>query len=98
MALIQVTPEMLTGKANEVRKLKGEHEQTIQRLTQLVNGLNDTWKGQAQDAFVAKYQSMESTFKNFAELLEGYAKLMETASAQLQDTDQALKSTMQNFG
>jgi len=98
MAVIQVTPELLTSKASDARKLKAEHEQVIQRLTQLVLGLNEIWKGEAQDAFVAKYQSMESTFKNFAEMLEGYAQLMDTASREIQSTDQTLKGTMQSFG
>jgi len=98
MAVIQVSPELLTGKASDVRKLKAEQEAVMQRLTQLVLGLNEIWKGEAQDAFVAKYQSMESTFKNFAEMLEGYASLMDTASRELQSTDQTLKSSMQSFG
>lgn len=98
MAIIQVTPELLTAKAAEVRKFKAEHEQCIQNLTKLVMGLNDIWKGEAQAAFLAKYQSMDSVLKNFAELLEGYAKLMDTAARELQSTDQRLKSTMQNFG
>jgi len=98
MAVIQVTPELLTGKAGDVRKLKGEQEQVIQKLTTLVNGLSGIWKGEAQDAFVSKYTSMQPTFKNFAEMLEGYAKLMDTAAKELQATDQALKSTMNSFG
>jgi len=98
MAMIQVTPELLNSRASDVRRLKTEHEQTMQRLNQLILGLNDVWKGQAQDAFVAKYQSMQSTFRNFSEMLEGYATLMDTASRELQNTDQQLKGTMQSFG
>ena len=94
MAIIQVTPELLMGKAGDVRKIKSEQEQVMQRLTQLVLGLNEIWKGDAQNAFVQKYQSMDSTFKNFAEMLEGYAKLMDTAAKELQNTDTQLKGTM----
>ena len=57
-----------------------------------------TYKGEAQDAFLAKFESMQSTFTNFSEMLEGYAKLMDTAATQLENTDQSLKSTMTNFG
>ena len=97
MAIIQVTPGFLSGKATDVRKLRTEHEQTMQQLTQLVNGLCDQWKGGAQDAFVAKYRSMDVTFKNFAEMLESYARLMDTAAVELQNTDQALKAMIQNL-
>ena len=40
---------------------------------------------------------MQSTFTNFSEMLESYAKLMDTAARELQNTDQSLKATMQNF-
>ena len=98
MAEIRISPDMLTSRASEVRGLRGEHEQTIQRLTNLVNGLNDIWTGEAQNAFVERYRSMEATFKNFSELLEGYAKLMDTAANQMRETDQALKGQMNSFG
>ena len=98
MAIIQVTPELLQGKATEVRGLKSNHDETMAKLKNLVMALNEQWKGEAQDAFVAKFESMQSTFTNFSEMLEGYAKLMDTAAKELQSTDQALKGTMQSFG
>ena len=98
MAIIQVTPEMLQGKAGEVRTLRSTHDETMQKLANLVHALNEQWKGEAQDALVAKFDSMQTQFKNFSELLEGYAKLMDTAARELQSTDQSLKGTMQSFG
>ena len=98
MAIIQVTPELLTAKASEVRALKSTHDETMANLRSLVLGLNENWKGEAQDAFVAKYESMQSSFTNFSEMLEGYAKQMDTAARELQSTDQSLRATMQNFG
>lgn len=98
MAIIQVTPELLQGKANEVRSLKANHDETMAKLKNLIMALNEQWKGEAQDAFVAKYESMQSTFTNFSDMLEGYAKLMDTAAKELQATDQSLKGTMQSFG
>ena len=97
MAIIQVTPEVLNSKANEVRSLKAQHDDTMAKLRSLVLALNETWKGEAQDAFVAKFESMQNSFTSFSEMLEGYAKLMDTAARELQNTDQTLKSTMQSF-
>ena len=96
MAIIQVTPEVLNSKANEVRSLKAQHDDTMAKLRSLVLALNETWKGEAQDAFVAKFESMQNSFTSFSEMLEGYAKLMDTAARELQNTDQSLKSTMQS--
>ena len=98
MALSQVTPELLTGKANELRGLKGSHDEAMTKMRTLIMGLNEIWKGDAQAAYVAKYESMQPTFNNFSQMIEDYAKLMDTAAQKLQETDQALQSTMNSFG
>ena len=94
MALIQVTPDLLTGKANELRGLKSEHDEAMTKMKTLITGLNEIWKGDAQDAFLAKYESMQNTFTSFSEMLEDYAKLMDTAATKLQETDASLQATM----
>lgn len=96
MAIIQVTPEVLTSKATEVRSLKSNHDETMAKLRSLVLALNENWKGEAQDAFVAKFESMQSSFTSFSEMLDGYAKLMDIAAKELENTDQTLKAAMQN--
>ena len=98
MALIQVTPDLLNGKATELRGLKSQHDEAMTKMRTLISGLNEVWKGDAQDAFVAKYESMQSTFNNFSQMLEEYAKLMNTAAQKLQETDTALQGTMNSFG
>lgn len=98
MAVIQVTPETLRSKASDVRNYRQEHNDTMTKLKNLIYALNEIWKGDAQNAFLSKYESMQPTFTNFSELLEGYAKLMDTAANELEATDQSLKSTMNNFG
>ncbi len=98
MALIQVTPDLLNSKANELRGLKSQHDEAMSKMRTLIQGLNEVWKGDAQDAFLAKYESMQSTFTNFSQMLEEYAKLMNTAAQKLQETDQSLQTTMNSFG
>lgn len=98
MALIQVTPDLLSGKANELRSMKAVHDENMAKMKSLIMGLNEIWKGDAQDALVAKYQSMQSTFTSFSEMLETYAKLMDTAAKELENTDSSLASKMASFG
>lgn len=98
MAMIQVTPDLLTGKANELRTIKGQHDEAMNRMRTLIMGLNEIWKGDAQTALVTKYESMQSTFTNFSELLEDYAKLMDTSAQRLQETDVNLSSQINSFG
>lgn len=97
MAIIQITPEVLTSKAAEVRSLKATHDDTMAKLKTLVHSLNETWKGTAQDAFVAKFESMQGSFTSFSEMLEGYAKLMDVAAREMENTDNTIRNTIQKF-
>lgn len=98
MALIQVTPELLTGKANELRALKAQHDDEMAKMRTLIMGLNEIFKGAAQEALVAKYESMQPTFVNFSEMLEGYAKLMDEAARKFEETDVGLSGGINGFG
>ena len=94
MAIIQVTPELLNAKANELRGLKAQHDEAMAKMRSLILGLNEIWKGEAQTALVSKYEGMQSTFNNFSEMLESYAKLMDVSAQQIQETDQNLKTIL----
>jgi len=93
MAMIQITPESLRQNASSVMNYKSEHDQTIQRLSQLIRGLQETWKGEAQNAFYQKFEGMQQTFTQFSEMLKGFADNMNNAAQQLEATDQQLKSS-----
>ena len=97
MAKITITPSMLRGKAGELRGLRGEHEAVMKRITSLVNGLGDQWTGEAQTAFLQSYQGMQPTFQKFIEILDGYAKLMDTAANELETTDASIGRTISSF-
>lgn len=97
MAIIQITPESLKSESTSLRTLKSEHEAEMKKLRQLVLSLNEQWKGEAQDAFVSKYMELQPQFTKFIELLEGHARLMDTSAQELENTDKALKGTMNSF-
>lgn len=98
MATIQVTPDLLTDKARELRELKGHNDEAMAKMRTLILGLNEIWKGDAQTAFVEKYESMQFTFDRFSQMLEDYAKLMDTAADKMQEADQSLQAAMKAFG
>lgn len=97
MALIQITPETLRGQANTVVKYKNEQQLTMQRIRNIVLSLEDSWKGEAQKAFVVKFQSMDQSYQKLSEVLEAYAKLMESAANEMQNIDQSLKNMIQRI-
>ena len=97
MSLIQITPETLHMQANTVRQHKTQQANAMKKLSNLVDVLNESWKGEAQDAFVAKFHSMSYTYRQLSEVLDAYAKLMDKAANEMQVTDQNLKNMIQNI-
>jgi WXG100 family type VII secretion target len=98
MSVIQIQPETLRAQARKVREYRTAQETTIRKLRNLVLSLSDSWKGEAQDAFVAKFQSMDTVHRRFAEVLDAYAKLMDTASTELENEDRRLNSMIARIG
>lgn len=97
MRLIQITPENLRSQANAIRKCRYEQETNINRIKKLVYSLEEDWKGEAQDAFVAKFQSMDSVYKRLYDVLEQYAKLMEKTANEMQSADQNIKRMIRSI-
>jgi len=93
---IQGTPEEMMARANQIRVIREQHNEIMDRFRVLITSLNEIWKGEAQDAFVAKYENMQSTFTNFSEILGGFAVLLETAAKQLESADQSMRNAIQN--
>ena len=95
--LILITPEQLKEQAVTVKQYREMHHEVINRLTNLVLNLGESWEGEAQDAFVSKYQGMQSTFTNFEEALGEFAVIMENISDKMQTTDQSLASKINSI-
>ena len=94
--MIQVTPELLKSEANKLRTLRGQHDDTMTRIKQLVDGLVDNFKGAAQTAYVEKFYSMQPTFKQFSENLEAFAKQLDLAANSFDETDNDIANIFRN--
>ena len=96
--MIQVTAELLRAKAGELRNMRGEHDEVMNRMRSLILNLNEIWKGDAQTALVERYEGMQSTFTNFSEILESYSMLMDKAAAAFENAEQQNVSHISSFG
>lgn len=94
---IMLTPEELRARAGEIRKCRNAHEDIMNRMTNLVSSVCTVWRGDAQDAFVAKYMGMKSTFTNFEASLDKFAVLMEETANKIEQTDNSLSSRIRGI-
>ena len=87
MADIKVTPELLSQKANDIRKLVEEHESVMGNIGSLIKGLDDIWTGEAQAALIERFDSMSNTFTQFRDTLEKYAIMIDETVADFTQKD-----------
>ncbi len=97
MSLIQIAPELIHESASDVRRYKLEQEETMNKIRNLVYSLNDSWKGEAQDAFVSRFQSMETTYKGLSLVLEQYAALMDKSADEIKGVDRDMRNFIVNI-
>ena len=93
MLEIYLSPEMLSAKAKEVRGLEAEQVEILKRLDDVINSLNEVWKGDSQTSFVEQYNGMKATLQKFTDIMEEYAVGMDNAVQAIQDKDQELART-----
>lgn len=94
---ILVNPSDLTTKSNQVRQYKESHHDIMNKITNLVMTLGEVWQGDAQNAFVSKYLSMQPVYDSFEEALEEFAALMEKVADEMMKTDQVGKNIINSI-
>ena len=95
--LIKIVPERVKEEAGNIRTCSEQHIDLMDRLTNLVINLANVWEGQAYDTFSSNYKEMQKEISKFAELLEGYAEVMDDISNRMQNTDQSLSSKINSL-
>lgn len=89
-ANISISPELLRGKASDVRAIRGQHDEAMSKLDALILNLEEVYSSESQKAFVERYQGMKTTFTQFSELLEKYASDLDLAAKSFEDLDMGL--------
>ena len=94
---IQINPDELRTQASQLRGYAEQHDEIIQRLTNLVASLDEVWQGEAQSAFIRRFQDSQSIFNSFDEALESFAEIMDSSADQMESTDQSLKQRINSI-
>lgn len=77
---IRVDADTLHSKANELRTL--------------VNNLSGEFTGAAATAYIEKFNGMESTFTQFAEMIESFATNLDTVANSFTEQDNSLAGSL----
>ncbi len=97
MALLEMNPAGLRASADTVEKLRAEHAEEMKRLRTLVLSLDESWKGEAGDAFIASFLSMDNVFREFEASLGRYAVAMRRAAQSTEALDASIASSIRSL-
>ena len=81
-------------QAQQIRAYAQQDNEIMSRLTNLVLGMDDIWKGRAQEEFVQKYRGMMLNILNLEEALVSYADVMESDLRKMEEADRQIKAKM----
>lgn len=91
---IRVDAETLHSKAGELRTMLSNHNDNVARMRSLVNGLSSEFTGAAATAYIERFNSMESTFTQFSEMIENFATNLDTVANSFTEQDNTLAGSL----
>lgn len=94
---ILVNPATMSEKSSQIRQYKEAHQDVMTKITNLVMNIGEVWQGEAQNAFISKFLSMQPVYDSFEEALEEFAILMDKVAEEMRKTDETGKSIINSI-
>lgn len=92
MALLEMRPEDMRSRAASLAAIGEEDQEIMRQMRVMVMGLEEMWKGTAQEAFVASFLNAGAQMTELTEMIQNLAALMVQAAAEAENEDAALQS------
>lgn len=86
---ILLNPDTLKEQSNQIKQYKEQHKEIMTKMTNLILTIGEVWQGEAQTAFIAKYQSMQPVYDSFEDALGEFADLMQKVAEEMQNADRS---------
>lgn len=97
MTRLSVSPEQLRSSARELEQLRQQHLALMKELRILVMSLSDSWKGEAQEAFVNRFLAESKTMSQLDSTISGYISVVRKAADDAEATDRSLATRFRSM-
>lgn len=92
MALIEMRPEDMRICASSLAAIGEEDQEIIRQIRVMVMGLEEIWKGSAQEAFIASFMNAGAQISDLANMIQSLAALLGQAAQEAENEDAALQN------
>lgn len=79
-----LTPILLKNKALDMRSIRSQFDYYAQKMNYLAEELEKTWANDIQSSFIEELGNMQSSLKDYSNLMDEYATLLDMASEELE--------------
>jgi len=87
MPKINVAPQELISKANQLQQLNQRFFASVHQLESLEGALNRMWDGEANDSFHRAFQSDKVQMTNFYNAIQQYVQKLKEIAARYQQAE-----------
>ena len=89
---IVMNEETLLNAATQIRAEKDNFITSIEKMKTVINSMDGEFVGDAEKAYKANFESYNSQFTQFSELIESFAKKLDVTRETLKEVDSTLAS------
>ena len=89
---IKITFGEVRTKTKQIRSRNDTLTDTLNQIKQIINNLESQWTSDTSDTIRAKITGMQPKFDTYKEVIESYAKFLDSAIAQYESTEATLNT------
>ena len=94
---IQITTQVLTETAGKIRSINSSMDSKLVEINNKMNGLENTWQSSAASDIRAAMNAMKPRFEEYKNVVESYAKFLDTTAASYETAEAAAQSNANQF-
>jgi uncharacterized protein YukE len=81
---VQLSPLQLKEKALDMRSIRSQFDYYVSKMQYLIDDLDNLWQNDIQSSFIDEFEGMRGQLKDFSNLADEYATLLELAAQELE--------------
>lgn len=83
----QFSPKSLENRALEMRSITSQYDYNVRKMQYMIEDLEKIWQNEAQTSIIQKLENLHSALKDYSNLSDEFASLLEMAALELQTSN-----------
>ncbi|HIU30574.1 MAG TPA: WXG100 family type VII secretion target [Candidatus Caccousia avistercoris] len=94
---IKITFQEVKDAASQIRTCNNTLDEKLQQIKSTIKDLESQWTSDTSDTIRAKIEGMQPVFKTYKEVIETYAKFLDTTVEEYTKTEASLNTNASAF-